>query len=139
MTWYCYPSSFLWIWHNNGHRKITRLWEPSFEAAYHWHHLTLKSLILSAVLHNGVELILKESPLFSILLELSPEISSIHKSNPFDFLGWPCPTVCATPIMGFVMGQFPLRNGVLLMIAIELLCMINDFRCFRRFWIPNPT
>ena len=64
MTWYCYPSSFLWIWHNNGHRKITRLWEPSFEAAYHWHHLTLKSLILSTMMNNGVKSILKEHTLF---------------------------------------------------------------------------
>ena len=32
-----------------------------------------------------------------------------------------CPKVCATPILvvRFVMGQFPLRNGVLLMIALR--------------------
>ena len=35
----------------------------------------------------------------------------------FGHSNWEGPTVCATPIsaMGSVMGQFPLRNGVLLM------------------------
>ena len=51
----------------------------------------------------------------SLLLNINMKVQIIGHVHTYS------PTVCATPIlaMGYVMGQFPLCNGVLLMITIR--------------------